>query len=736
MNSLYQSFVRQADESAERVCFEQIQTGELVTRRERVVATHAFERALEPLSAGSRVAVYTFNHWSFFALLAAAARRKVVLVPLDPQLHPAELSRVSDACHPSLVIAEEGRAAEFPGRIPRLGIRDILDGRVGAGPGPVREASLPGASSETLLLVYTSGSTGRSKFVRLSERNLVANATAFERALGILPGDRILSILPLYHLNAVVISGCIPVLAGATIVSSELRHEDQYFARVRNSGITICSLTPSLMRMLLEVNPDGVPGGLPRVRFTLCGTAPLPADLWQAYESRFGHPVYQGYGLTETAGWATATLPGRAARRYDTVGSPVGCEIRIATHGPARSGDKAGGIGEVRIRAPFVMQGYYRPKTVHERKIIDEDGFLGTGDLGYLDADGELHIVGRIKEVIIRNGMNIQPREIDEVLELHPAIVGASSVGIPDRMADECIVTFCVGRRGHERPGAAELKRFFCENATRFRCPDEFIWIEELPRTATGKVAAGKLRAFASGERVREIMAKLASRRQNRAPPRMADEIERRLTETYRVGGEVGFIAYWGCGGEARPKAIEQVALERLRDFVSLASDTPHVRSRLTLILADLHASLNGVPTSTQEAYFGSIREMAEAMGFGWVSLSELWREAGFSFEGHLDGELAQGAIEVLERNGISERDLAASIEKSAARHCGRFLPPRAAALHASMLLVDAGLLAERFRRSIFLTYNGPDRAPLFPRLPTFYLYPARRGDTAKPWFR
>src|SRR5581483_9854341 len=289
-------------------------------------------------------------------------------------------------------------------------------------------------------------------------------------------------------------------------------------------GITIPSVTPSIMSALLKLAEDEPPALPPGLRLVLCGAAPLRADLWQRFQDLVGVPVHQGYGLTETT-----------------------CSADDLVFAAGAGGEGASPVGEVEIRGPLLMEGYYRNKAL-TRETFTADGFLRTGDLGCFDADGLLRIVGRRKEIIIKSGINIVPDEIDAVLRQMPGIADAKTIGLPDEVLGESVCAVCVPREGAAPPRTADVRRFVRERLAAFKCPDRVSFAGQVPRTPTGKARTGELRRIVNGELAAELLGRLDTWKFKRAQPSEREQILARIQAGLLSGRGIAFVAYWGCG--------------------------------------------------------------------------------------------------------------------------------------------------------------------------------------------
>jgi acyl-CoA synthetase (AMP-forming)/AMP-acid ligase II len=343
--------------------------------------------------------------------------------------------------------------------------------------------------------MYTSGTTGRPKGVMLTQANLAANARAIAAEHGLVAGDRVLGVLPLYHINAFAVTMLAPLAHGGSVVLPPKFSATSFWDQAVARQCTWINVVPTMISYLLEGAERESPPpreALARIRFCRSASAALPPEHHRAFEARFGIGIIETMGLTETVAPSFSNPLDPAQRKLGSVGRASGCEARVidAQLQPVPDGT----TGELAIRGPNVMRGYYKnPEAT--AAAFTPDGWLRTGDLGHRDADGFFFVTGRIKELIIKGGENIAPREIDEVLLDHPAVLDAAAVGIPDRHYGQEIMACIVLRPGHAPDAATEAAlRCFCgDKLGRFKTPKDFRFVAELPRGPSGKVQRLKL---------------------------------------------------------------------------------------------------------------------------------------------------------------------------------------------------------------------------------------------------
>ncbi|OIP09673.1 MAG: long-chain fatty acid--CoA ligase [Betaproteobacteria bacterium CG2_30_68_42] len=341
----------------------------------------------------------------------------------------------------------------------------------------------PPAPDALALLMYTSGTTGVPKGVMLTQANLTANALAISTEHGLRENDRVLAVLPLYHINAFAVTMLAPLAHGGSLAILPRFSASRFWAQAKERECTWINVVPTIISYLLE-------GAAPprddtqRIRFCRSASAALSPDHLRAFEDKFGISIIETMGLTETMAPAFSNPLDPAQRKVGSVGRASGCEARVVDTALAPVPD--GQTGEIVIRGPNVMRRYYKNDEA-SRAALTLDGWLRTGDLGHRDRDGFFFVTGRIKELIIKGGENIAPREIDEALLRHPAVQDAAAVGIPDPHYGQEIMACVVLRPG--RAADEEALRVFClEQLGRYKTPKVIRFVTELPRGPSGKV--------------------------------------------------------------------------------------------------------------------------------------------------------------------------------------------------------------------------------------------------------
>jgi long-chain acyl-CoA synthetase len=339
------------------------------------------------------------------------------------------------------------------------------------------------------IIIYTSGTTGKPKGCLLTHGNVIANARQISEWLGFGVDDRLLTIMPLFHMNAVSVTTMAALYAGGSSVVSLRFSASRFWQIVSDYQITSFGSVATMLSMLLTTYPDGVPEGLntSQLRFAMCGSAPVPAETIKRFEERFHCLVIEGYGLSESTCRSTFNPPDQR-RRAGSCGLPIGNEMRVVDDDDQAVPD--GDLGEIVLRGENILKGYFKNSEATAQAF--RNGWFHTGDIGYRDADGFYFIVDRKTDMIIRGGENIYPREIDEVLYQHPEISAAAVVGVPDELYGEEVAGFVVLKEGSE---VTELEVIeFCKSRLAdYKCPKRIRFVKEIPKGPTGKLLKREL---------------------------------------------------------------------------------------------------------------------------------------------------------------------------------------------------------------------------------------------------
>lgn len=470
------------------------------------------------------VALYFPNHIDFITSFFAASALGRTIIPINPLLKASEIEHILADCQASTLVFHQSLRHEVESAMAHLGsVRKLVmisdersvsgaenllafgQGELSAGSEDRLEPVLRLLSSsrdaldflsklapsvvlapqanDDCLIVYTSGTTGKPKGAVLSFGGVSYTLDSYPTRFPLSKADRMLAMLPFCHLYGLLVALVGSIKAGCPLVV--MRHFDAETALdlIEAEKITVLSAVPAMYQFICLAQAKRA-RDISSLRLVTCGAAALPRQLHERVEAELGVPVLEGYALTEST--VIATLNPLETRKFSSVGPafPGGKIVCLDESGKILSSG-AENVGEVCLAGPHIMKGYFRnPEATSE---CFQDGWFHTGDLGYLDEDGYLYIVGRKKELIVRGGMNIYPREIEDVLHKHPAVADAAVVGIPDQFMGERVKAYVVLKAGASIT-TESLKEYVAERLAEYKVPRLIEFIDCLPRNSTGKV--------------------------------------------------------------------------------------------------------------------------------------------------------------------------------------------------------------------------------------------------------
>jgi len=339
------------------------------------------------------------------------------------------------------------------------------------------------------IIIYTSGTTGKPKGCLLTHGNVIANARQISQWLGFNEKDRLLTMMPLFHMNAVSVTTMSALYAGGSTVVSQKFTASRFWNVISDYQITSFGSVATMLSMLLSAYPDGVPAGLKtdQLRFAMCGSAPVPAEVLRRFEETFNCLVVEGYGLSESTCRSTFNPPDQR-RRPGSCGLPIGNEMRVVDDDDRDVPD--GELGEIVLRGENILKGYFKNEAATTTAF--RNGWFHTGDIGYRDADGFYYIVDRKSDMIIRGGENIYPREIDEVLYQHPQIAAAAVIGVPDELYGEDVAAVVV-LKPEANISEQEVIDFCKARLADYKCPKTVRFVSDIPKGPTGKLLKREL---------------------------------------------------------------------------------------------------------------------------------------------------------------------------------------------------------------------------------------------------
>ncbi|MBB4652082.1 malonyl-CoA/methylmalonyl-CoA synthetase [Aminobacter niigataensis] len=428
------------------------------------------------------------------ALFLACARAGAIFLPLNTAYTLAEIEYFVDDAEPKLIVVAPQRISQLVDLAVHKGAMLLSLGVAGDGTlmeaanqqnGAFRDVSL--GWDDLVAILYTSGTTGRSKGAMLTHGNLASNALALVETWHFTEADTLLHALPVYHTHGLFTATNTLLLSGGTMLFRP-KFDAEEALRLMPQATTMMGV-PTFYTRLLQ-HPGLTRKATTHMRLFISGSAPLLAETHAEFAARTGHAILERYGMTETN--MNSSNPYDGPRIAGTVGKPLpDVDIRITD--PANSSPlPVGEIGMIEIRGPNVFKGYWRmpEKTAEEMRA---DGFFITGDLGRIDDNGYVSIVGRGKDLIITGGFNVYPKEIETEIDLIEGVVESAVIGIPHRDFGEGVTAIVVASNGTP-PTEAAILAHLQSRLAKFKLPKRVLFVDDLPRNAMGKVQKALMR--------------------------------------------------------------------------------------------------------------------------------------------------------------------------------------------------------------------------------------------------
>lgn len=492
--TIYRTFTDHVARQPDKALFE-LPEGHTVSYRDTADIAHRIAARLlaDGVTPGDRVAMQVPKSPEAVALYLATLQIGGVFLPLNTAYTGAEMRYFLGDARPRVLVCAPDRQADYAGLAAETADGLVVETLGESGDGTLlrdddRHAEVFAAdAADPAAILYTSGTTGRSKGAVLTHGNLASNCEALVRVWQYTADDRLIHALPIFHIHGLFVAVNMTLAAGASM---------HYLTKFDTDAIvdllphaTVLMGVPTFYTRMLK-SPRLDAERCARMRLFVSGSAPLLASDHEAFAARTGHAILERYGMTETG--MNTTNPYDGARKPGTVGKPLpGNEIRVVDResgAPLPDGE----VGIVEVRGPNVFSGYWQmpDKTAAEFR---QDGFFITGDLGRIDEDGYLCIVGRDKDLVISGGYNVYPKEIEELLDAHPKVVESAVIGVPHPEFGETVVAVVVATPG-ETPTDQELLDHVAHDVARFKQPRAVRVVEALPRNVMGKVQKAELR--------------------------------------------------------------------------------------------------------------------------------------------------------------------------------------------------------------------------------------------------
>lgn len=344
---------------------------------------------------------------------------------------------------------------------------------------------IPMQDTDPCVILYTSGTTGRPKGALLSHRNLISNAAAFSKVTEANASDNTLCVLPMFHSFGWTCCVTTPLYNGGSITIVETFSPKDVIATIRDMGVTVVMGVPAMYGYYASL---ATPADLAGVRLFASGGASLPLEVLNSFYVKTSQSVIEGYGLSEAS--PVVSFNPLGATKPGSIGLPVpGVEVKIVDSDNKETRTEE--IGEIIVRGSNVMLGYFGLPGETEEAL--HDGWLYTGDLAYKDEEGYIFIVDRKKDLVIVSGLNVYPREVEEIIYQHPVVQEAAVIGVPDKKRGETVRAFIVTKDGLQL-NKKDLLTFLKKNLASYKLPREIIKVEAMPKTATGKISKKDLR--------------------------------------------------------------------------------------------------------------------------------------------------------------------------------------------------------------------------------------------------
>jgi long-chain acyl-CoA synthetase len=442
-----------------------------------------------------RIGLWLKNCPEFAACVFGILQTGAVVVPINNFLKPAEVNYILNDGGIDILISGEELSEHFPelsaarSQLKILKVEDFFGlGSTESLPANFSDASrfAPRAEKDLAVIIYTSGTTGKPKGAMLSHGNLLHNVNSCRIVLESVPDDCFAVLLPMFHTYMMTVGIFLPFTSGGSIVLVKSLHPPRAMLQeIFSRRATILPAVPSFYRMILGVQ---LPVPLP-IRIFISGSAPLPMQTLREFEEKFKVPLIEGYGLSE-ASPVVSKNPLHGVRKAGSIGIPV-ANVEMSVQDESGKFLGANETGEICVRGGNVMQGYWNQP--EETKKVFRGGWLLTGDVGHRDADGYYYITDRKKDMLLVNGINVYPREIEEVIYHFPGVKEAAVIGVPDARRGEQPVAFVAAAEGQTLDEKA-LHEFIRSKLADYKVPKQIIIQPALPKNATGKILKTELR--------------------------------------------------------------------------------------------------------------------------------------------------------------------------------------------------------------------------------------------------
>lgn len=461
----------------------------------------AYNLAVNGINKGDKVALILGNCSEFVIAYYGVLRAGAVVVPINPIYSQDEISYILKNSNTKAIITSFSLEPILDILLHEIKSIDKVFYVGGKNKDSAWEKLIENKKSEydypliiaddLAVILYTSGTTGKPKGAMLSHRNLTSNAESIGKLVEFKVEDRILAILPMFHIFCISVCINTPIMCGGNIVISQKFNPIEIINLISKEQVTLFAGVPTMFSFLLQLK-DYTAEHMKTIRTCLSGGASLPIELLQRFEEKYQVNILEGFGCTETAP-VTAFNPLKGIRKTGSVGVDIPGVINKVVD-PNGNEVPRGEIGELIVKGPNVMIGYLGMPEETSSAIVD--GWFHTGDLAKMDDEGYIYIVDRMKDLIIVGGYNVYPREVEEVLYKHPSVVEAVVIGVPDPIFGEQVKAYVVCNDNNVSTN--DLLAFCKNHLAKYKVPKEIEFIDEMPKNSTGKIMRRFLRTSAN----------------------------------------------------------------------------------------------------------------------------------------------------------------------------------------------------------------------------------------------
>ncbi|MCT4607555.1 MAG: o-succinylbenzoate--CoA ligase [Marinisporobacter sp.] len=434
------------------------------------------------IKPGDYVGLFYNNSPEFIYSYFAVSKMGAIIVPFNRMLTSNEIEYIANDTNMKHIItmATIDISTKYTQIVLPAVISEIMKTKI------IELDQIDRSEDDVNTIIYTSGTTGKPKGAMLTHKNLISNAKSIIEYFSLNQKDIHLCVLPMFHSFAWTVNVAAALHSGACILIKDSFTPKNIINDINNEKVTIVTGVPAMFSYYLSL---GIESDFASVRLFISGGDSLPVEVLKSFEYKFDKKIYEGYGLSETSPVVAVNPPN--AIRPGSVGLPVpNVNVKIVDNNGKTLNAKE--VGEILVKGPNVMKGYRNLPEETRKTIVD--GWLHTGDIGYMDEDGYIYIVDRIKDIIIVGGMNVYPREIEELLYQYDGILEAAAVGVQDDKRGEIPMAYIVVKN-KETFNLNGLKIFLRDNLAKFKRPKKIVLMDQLPKNATGKIMKRKLQA-------------------------------------------------------------------------------------------------------------------------------------------------------------------------------------------------------------------------------------------------